>query len=190
MATYPQGGRNRREREKLTWQPEDFEELGQELRRRIGAEIREEAEEMEMLSALLRRRRESSIDVARQAMNRGARTTISTSGLTFAGLVSSVGQDYLQVTTANEVLECRAAKVVMAIEPARSGGKADRPDSSTFKARLAEMAEEKRSLRFLVDGIDPVEGVIDVVATDHIAIRGDRLVYIPLELLIGITWSR
>ena len=52
MATYPQAVETGKEREILTWQPEEFEELGQELRRRMGSEVREEAEELERLSDL------------------------------------------------------------------------------------------------------------------------------------------
>jgi len=100
MATYPQVVGNRKEREKLTWRPDDFEELGSELRRRMGAEMRDEAEEVERLADLQRRRRGSLQDVVRAAMHRGDSVTVAIGKHSWKGTLRVVGEDYLRLENA------------------------------------------------------------------------------------------
>ncbi|HEX2421082.1 MAG TPA: hypothetical protein VHL55_05740, partial [Acidimicrobiia bacterium] len=89
----------------MTWQPEDFEELGSELRRRMGAEIRDEAEEVERLADLQRRRRSSLGEVARSAMHRGDSVTVTIGQRSWKGTLRAVGDDYLRLESGQVVLE-------------------------------------------------------------------------------------
>jgi hypothetical protein len=187
VATYPQGVETGNEREILTWQPEEFEELGQELRRRMGSEVREEAEELERLSDLGRRRRQPLIEVIRSAMHRGAAVGVSLAGASFTGQVVSVGSDYVQLDCDGQTLEFPMDRGLISIEPSRSGGMTGRPASATWRARLSELAAAQRPVRLLISGSEPCEGVIEVVAPDHVQVRAGGLVYLPLIRIEGLT---
>ncbi|MGH8926258.1 MAG: hypothetical protein ACRDWA_16750 [Acidimicrobiia bacterium] len=188
MATYPQDEGNRKEREKLTWQPDDFEELGSELRRRMGAEMRDEAEEVERLSDLQRRRRNSLAETARTAMHRGDSVTIAIGERAWKGTLRAVGEDYLRLESSQIVVECPLAAVVVRTERSRSGGQSGKPASATWRARLAELAAEKMTVHVLVRGSTDILGIIEVVATDHIEVAAEYPTYIPLGLVEAITF--
>jgi hypothetical protein len=189
VATYPQVVGNRKEREKLTWDPDDFEELGSELRRRMGAEIREEAEEIEHLADLQRRRRSSLIDVAHAAMHRGDSVTIDIGERSWKGTLRAVGEDYLQLTTSQIVIECPSAAVVLTSERSRVGGHSGKPASATWRARLAEIAADEKTVQIVVRDSEDVVGRIEVVATDHLEVSGENPTYIPLGLIVAITFD-
>ena len=189
MATYPQVVGNRKEREKLTWQPEDFEELGSELRRRMGAEMRDEAEEIERLADLQRRRKDSLREVARAAMHRGDSVSIAIGERSWNGTLSAVGEDYLRLETSQLVIECPLVAAVVTVARSRSGGQSGRPASATWRARLAEIAAEEKTVQVLLRGSETVVGRIEVVAVDHLELSTDDLTYIPLGLVVAITFA-
>lgn len=189
VATYPQVVGNRKEREKLTWDPDDFEELGSELRRRMGAEIRDEAEEIEHLADLQRRRRASLIDIATAAMHRGDSVTIGIGERSWKGTLSGVGEDYLRLANELVIIECPTEAVVLTVQRSRVGGHSGKPASPTWRARLAEIAAEEKTVRILVRGSDDVVGRIEVVATDHLELSSENPTYIPLDLVVAITFD-
>jgi len=171
----------------LTWQPEDFEELGSELRRRMGAEIRDEAEEIERLADLQRRRRSSLGEVARSAMHRGDSVTVTIGQRSWKGTLRAVGDDYLRLESGRVVLEAPLGEGVLSTEPSRSGGHSGKPASATWRARLAEIAAEQTAVHVLVRGSEEVVGRIEVVATDHLEVAAEYPTYIPLRLVEAIT---
>jgi hypothetical protein len=172
----------------LTWQPEDFEELGSELRRRMGAEIRDEAEETERLADLQRRRRSSLGEVARNAMHRGDSVTVAVGQRSWKGILRAVGEDYLRLESGQIVLESPLGEVVVSTEPSRFGGQSGKPASATWRARLAEIAAEETTVHVLVRGSEDVVGRIEVVATDHLEVSAEYPTYIPLRLVEAITF--
>lgn len=170
----------------MTWRPEEFEELGSELRRRIGSELRDEAEEVERLSELGRRRKSTLRDVAQTAMNRGDSVTITLGSRHWKGTLRAVGEDYLRLETGEFVVECSFASVLMLTERARTGGQSGRPPSATWRARLAELAADETLIRILVAGNDDIEGRIELVAIDHVEIAGPIPSYVPLDRIEAI----
>ena len=173
----------------MTWDPDDFEELGSELRRRMGAEIREEAEEIEQLADLQRRRKSSLNDVATSAMHRGDSVTIAIGERSWKGALQAVGEDYLRLGTGQVVVECPSAAAIITTERSRAGGHSGRPASSTWRARLAEIAADEKTVRIVVSGFEDVVGRIEVVATDHLEVSGENPSYIPLSLVVAITFA-
>ena len=173
----------------MTWHPDDFEELGSELRRRMGAEIRDEAEEIEHLADLQRRRRSSLTDVAMAAMHRGDSVTIAIGERSWKGTLRAVGEDYLRLETDLVVVECPSLGVVVTTERSRTGGHSGKPASPTWRARLAEVAADEKTVRIVVAGSEDVMGRIEVVATDHLEVSGENPSYIPLGLVVAITFD-
>ena len=165
----------------MTWRPEEFDELAEELRRRVAAEFRTEAEEVELLVHLQRRRNADLRDVAEAAMHQGQGVTVRGFGDEWSGEVLAVGADYLSLKTAAQLLDARLDSIAIGLTPAREGGRAGKPASDTFKARLTEfeMSEDLVTLRSGIPVIE-VTGVIDVVATDHVVIKCPESIYLPL----------
>ena len=167
----------------MTWQPEEFDDLAEELRRRVEAEFRSEAEEVERLVQLQRRRHAVLRDIAITAMHQGQRVTVSTAGDEWTGELVAVGADYLSLKTPALLVDTRLDAVAMRLVPAREGGHMGKPESATFKARLSEfeMTGEELTVRCRIPVIE-VTGVIAVVALDHVEIRSlDERCYLPLD---------
>jgi len=166
----------------MTWQPEEFDDLAEELRRRVAAEFRSEAEEVERLVQLQRRRRAVLRDVANAAMHQGQGVTIRGFGDEWSGELLAVGTDYLSLRTPTQLLDARLDSIAIGLTPARQGGRSGVPGSDTFKARLTEFEQtgEEVILRCRQPDLE-VTGIINVVATDHIEIRcPDERCYVPL----------
>ena len=166
----------------MTWRPEEFDELAQELRRRVAAEFRTEAEEVERLVHLQRRRNFHLRDIANAAMHQGRGVTVRSLGGEWSGEVLAVGTDYLSVGTATQLLDASLDSIAIGLTPARQGGRTAKPASDTFRARLTEF-EMSGSLVTLLSRIPVIEvtGIIEVVATDHIEVRCPERTFLPID---------
>ncbi|MGH9198009.1 MAG: hypothetical protein ACRD1T_20030 [Acidimicrobiia bacterium] len=174
----------------MTWQPDDFEDLAGELRRRVGHEFREEAEEVERLADLQRRRRASLAEVALDALHRGDEVTIRSTAKTWTGKLIEVGDDYVRLQTSNVVVEALLEGVAFVVVTSRSGGRSGRPASSTWKARLSELALSGEPVTVLAPALGlEVAGVIELVARDHVVIGGPGRSYVPLWSLVIVLRS-
>jgi hypothetical protein len=176
----------------MTWEPEEFDDLAGELRRRMAAEFRSEAEEVERLVQLQRRRKAVLRDVATAAMHQGQGVTVRCLGEEWSGELLAVGSDYLSLLTATHFIEARLDSIVIGLTPARQGGRTGKPASDTFKARLTEfeLTGEAVTLR-CSSPILEVSGVIEVVATDHVEMRlPTERCYLPLDGVVMAIRSR
>jgi hypothetical protein len=176
----------------MTWEPEQFDDLAGELRRRVAAEFRSEAEEVERLVQLQRRRKALLRDVATTAMHQGQGVTVRGFGDEWSGELLAVGSDYLSLLTATHFLDARLDSIAIGLIPARRGGRTGKPASDTFKARLTEfeLTGEEVTLRSSSPVIE-VSGVIDVVASDHVEMKlpAERC-YLPLDGVVIAIRSR
>ena len=167
----------------MTWQPEDFDDLAAELRRRVEAEFRSEADEEERLVDLQRRRKATLRDIATIAMHQGQRVVLRALEAEWKGEVVAVGADYLSLQTALLLLDARLDSVAIAITPARQGGHTAKAASETFRARLTEfeLTGERVTLRSRAPAVE-VTGIIEVVAPDHVVVNcPGELCYLPLD---------
>jgi hypothetical protein len=167
----------------MTWEPEEFDDLAAELRRRVAAEFRSEAEEVERLVQLQRRRKAVLRDVATAAMHQGQGVTLRCLEDEWSGELLAVGTDYLSLRTGTHFLDARLDSIAIRLTRARKGGRTGKPASGTFKARLTEfeLTGEEVTLRCSRPIIE-VTGVIDVVATDHVEMRlPNERCYVPLD---------
>jgi hypothetical protein len=170
----------------MTWEPDDFEELAGELRRRIGHEFREEAEEVERLTDLQRRRRAGLSDVAMAAMHRGDDVTIRTRTGTWTGTLIAVGDDYVSLQAMGVIVDALLQGVILEAVPSRTGGQSGRAAAPTWKARLSEFALSGETVTLIApeQGVEVI-GVIEHVARDHVAVNtGPNRTYIPLASLV------
>jgi len=167
----------------MTWQPEEFDDLAEELRRRVAAEFRSEAEEVERLVELQRRRKAVLRDVANAAMHQGQGVTLRALGGEWIGELLAVGTDYLSLQTSTQLIDAKLDSIAIGLTPARQGGRSGKPASKTFRARLTEyeLSGEEVTLRCHLPHLE-VLGTIDVVAADHVEMRCPReRCYLPLD---------
>ena len=167
----------------MTRQPDDFDDLAAELRRRIGAEFRDEAEEVERLVELQRERKSTLRDVAMAAMHRGQRVALRIFEEEWTGELIGVGSDYLSLRTPTVFLDARLDSVAITTPRAREGGRTAKAASETFRARLAEFEStgERVTVRSRLPVIE-VAGVIGVVAADHVVVNcPDERCYLPFN---------
>ena len=176
----------------MNWEPEEFDDLAAELRQRVAAEFRSEAEEVELLVQLQRRRRAILRDVATTAMHQGHGVTVHCFESKWSGELLAVGSDYLSLLTATHFIEAKLDSIAITLSPARQGGRTGRPASETFRARLTEfeLTGEELTLRCSSPLLEE-RGVIDVVATDHVEMRlPNERCYLPLDGVVMALRSR
>jgi len=157
----------------MTWQEGEFEELGAELRRRVGAEFEDEAAELERLAVIQRKRRGSIADAAQASMHGGDRVTFVTAAGSWSGHLVMVGADYAALVSGELIIEAHLLSITLLTEPSRSGGKSGVPASSTWRARLAEIEMNKERVSIFI-GQDERVGFISVVAADYLEFVSDE----------------
>lgn len=172
--------------------PDDpLDDLARTLRQGVGDELRQEAAEDEALSELQRRRRASLADSVREAVHRGDRLVVTTAGLTLASPVTAVGSDYLVLDDGERVADVRLEGAVITVEPRSHGGHTAPADSRTWKARLAEHEQLGSDVEVVTHGGQRVSGVIEVSASDHIAIRApEGTLSLVLAASVAVVFSR
>jgi|FLYL01.1.fsa_nt_gi hypothetical protein len=170
--------------------PDPFEDLAGELRRGPGREWEEEQAAAEEESLLVRLRRRSLADVARQAMHRGSRVRLLFEGISVEGAVVQVGKDYLSVDAGDRTVDVRLGRVVMRLLPAVGPGGSPGGVSATFRARLAEYEQTGEEVT-LVGPPTRLQGRVSLLGTDHLVLadRNGELV-VPLELVAAVIRHR
>ncbi len=166
-------------------------ELAEELRQNAGREWIEEAAEDERLSEKLRRRQTNLSEMMAELASRGDRVSIEFGGHTFSGSLVEVGSDFATILGPGQIadIRLRAAKwsVMVTDQPAEPQDRG--VDSLVALLKLYEA--EQTNLRLALPGGDMVIGKVSVVASDHVEIADvdDRLLYVPLELVLGVIRS-
>jgi hypothetical protein len=166
----------------MSWQPDDFDDLAEELRRRMGNEFREEAEEVERLTNLQRRRKASLSEVALAAMHRGDQVTIHARTGDWTGELLAVGDDYVSLQAPNGTIEALLDGVAFQVVPSRTGGRSGKAAAATWKARLSEFALSGETVTVVAPDLGlEVIGAIELIARDHAVIINETgRTYIPL----------
>ncbi len=175
-------------------QEEPFDELGAELRHRVGEELRREAEDLEWDAERLRLRARSLTDVAHESMSRGDVVAIKTRLRSPTGrLVAVAGTLAILATQSGEVDVNLAGPVALRVmHRATHGGAATRGGSPSFRARLAEYELSGEELEVVAPELDEVvTGRIDVVGADHVVVvdRQDRSWALPLHTIALVSRS-
>jgi hypothetical protein len=167
------------------WEDGPFEELASELRRQVGREFREEAEELERDAAQLALRRRTLADVAFDAMSRGDVVTISGAGGRHRGRVVYSAGNLAVMETADSVVNVNLEGPIawQITERSRVGGVGRSPGSLTFRARMMELELAKEEITVEASGLaDRLTGNLYGVGRDHVVVvdREGEEWFIPL----------
>ncbi len=150
--------------------PDGLDELGRELRRRVGRETREEAEERERDAARLLARTRTLADVAADLRARGDQVTVEAEGRRFTGVVVYAGRDYLRLRAPAGDADVRLdAIVAMSVDRPGEGGHGPVPGAEKFRARLLE--SEGAEVEVGRGHAEPLRGRLETVGQDHLLLR-------------------
>ena len=171
---------------------EPLDDLGRELRERVGNEMRQEAELIEKDAATVELRRRRLADIAIELVSRGDIVTVMAGDRSLRGrLIYARGEiASLQAAVGRVDIHLPAGVVLRVDERSTEGGMAPRKGSDTLRARLLELELSNSSIEAWVPthGFD-VRGAIVAVGKDHVIVRdADDAEWILL--LLDIAWIR
>ena len=166
-------------------------DIASELRQGAGREWNEEAAEDERLTEVLRRRRLSLADRAKELVNRGDRVSAEFSGHSFGGAVVTAGEDYVTIEGPGQTADLKLAEarwsVLTTDQPSenRTGG------PETFRALLHEHSASEQVVRMALPGGDIVIGKVAVVAEDHVEVSDpdQRRLIVPMSMILAVVRS-
>lgn len=164
---------------------EPMEELGRELRDRVGSQFREEAEAGEGMAAIAAARGRTFAEVASQLAQRGARVRVEIADKRFFGPVLAGGSDVLVVGIegGSVIVNLAGADFVTLHGPGDEDGPVRRGPGS-LKAALYEL-EGAEGVEIGLQSRGSLTGMIRVVAHDHVMFRDDHERVVPLA---SIAW--
>lgn len=151
-----------------------LDDLGRELRERVGNEIRQEAEMQEQDAAAVELRRRHFADVAVELLSRGDIVTVIAGDRSIRGPLTYARGEIASIATGAGLVDVHlAAGVILRVdERATEGGTAPRSGSDTLRARLLE--QELAGIDITVwapaHKVD-VSGTIVTVGKDHVIVR-------------------
>jgi RNase P/RNase MRP subunit p29 len=153
---------------------ESLDDLGRELRERVGHDMRQEAEMVEQDAATFELRRRRLADVAIDLLSRGDTVTVIAGDRSIRGHLSHARGDIASVQTSAGRFDVHlAAGVVLRIDDrSTEGGVTPRSGSDTLRARLLEheLAGVEIEVWAPAHSID-VGGAIVAVGKDHLILR-------------------
>jgi len=153
---------------------ESLDDLGRELREKVGREIRREAEMLEQDAAAVELRRRRISDVAIELLSRGDTVTAIAGDRSIRGRLSFARGQIASIATGTGRVDVHlAAGVVLRVdERATEGGSNPRTGSDTLRARLLEheLAGNDIEVWAPAHTID-VNGAIVAVGTDHLIVQ-------------------
>lgn len=171
---------------------EALDDLGRELRERVGNEMRQEAELVEQDAATVELRRRGIADVAIELVSRGDIVTVIAGDRSVRGrLVFARGEIASVEAAVGRVDVHLSAGVALRVdERSSAGGVTPRKGSETLRARLLELELSGSGVEVWVPShAIEVRGAIVAVGRDHVLIR-DPDANEWVLLLYDIAWVR
>jgi len=164
---------------------EPIDELGRELRDRVGAEFREEAEAGEGMAAIAAARGRTFAEVAGHLAQRGARVRVEIADKRFYGAVLAGGVDVIVVGMdgGTVIVNLAGCDLVTLHGPGDDTGMPRRGPGS-LKAALYELEGVEDIELGLRSGV-ALQGMIRVVGHDHVMFRDDHERVIPIT---SVAW--
>ncbi|MDP9021691.1 MAG: hypothetical protein M3N57_03125 [Actinomycetota bacterium] len=144
--------------------------LARELRERIGAEFRFDAEDGERLAAQASLRARSLRDVVVDLRSRGDTVAVRLGGRVLTGRVVFVGNDYVRLRTGAGSVDVPLDQplALRVVERARSGGTGRGDGAATFRARLLQLELDRAAVQVDTAVVgDVLRGRLEAVARDH-----------------------
>jgi hypothetical protein len=174
-----------------TGENEELEQVGRELREKVGGEFRLAAEEDEYWAMKQARRAGTLSEIAYDAMSRGDRVEIWAGDRVFRGYVRHTRADLLVLRAQVDVdINLDAPIVLRVIEPAAMPGVGAMPHGpASFAARMVELEQTEEIFEFITPHTQAtVVGSVSIRARDHVVVEdSDRQEWvIPLAWLMGV----
>ena len=152
---------------------DQLDDLGRELRERVEAEMRLEAEMLEHDSALVEQRRRTTADLALELVSRGDTVTAIAGEKALRGRLVYARGTIASIDTGSGPADSHlAAGVVLRIDERHlAGGVSPRSGSDSLRARLLEYEMDGRPIEIWIPahGIE-VAGAIGAVGRDHLVL--------------------
>ena len=172
---------------------ESLDDLGRELRERVGHEVQREAEMIEHDAASLQLRRRRLEDVATELVSRGDTVTVIAGARSIRGTLVYARGEIASVAIADGPafdVHLRAGVMLRVDERSPAGGRAARRGSNTLRARLLEHELSGTSVEVWVPahGVEAM-GSIQAVGKDHLILT-DRDGAEWVVVLDDIAWVR
>jgi hypothetical protein len=171
---------------------EPLDDLGRELRERVGNEMRQEAELIEQDAATVELRRRRLADIAIELVSRGDIVTVMAGDRSLRGRLTYARGEIasLQAAVGRVDIHLPAGVALRVDERSTEGGMAPRKGSDTLRARLLELELSNSAIEAWVPthGFD-VRGAIVAVGKDHVIVQdADDAEWVLL--LFDIAWIR
>lgn len=155
---------------------DSLDDLGRELRERVGAEMRLDAEMLERDGMSVELRRRSMGDVAVEMLSRGDTVTVIAGSKSIRGRLSFARGRLASLATAGGTVDVnlRSGVALRVDERATEGGVSPAPGSGTLRARLLEydLANVDIGLWAPAHEVE-VAGAITAVGKDHVIVVDD-----------------
>ncbi|MBW3579133.1 MAG: hypothetical protein KY462_15645 [Actinobacteria bacterium] len=166
--------------------------LARELRERIGAEYRFDAEDGERLAAQASLRARSLHDVLVHLRSRGDTVAVGLGDHVLMGAVVFVGTDYLRLRTGAGSVDVRLDQplALRVVERARSGGTGRSDGAATFRARLLQLELDRAAVQLDTAVVgDVLRGRLKAVGRDHALLHAldDQEWVIPFVAIRSVT---
>ena len=148
-----------------------LDDLGRELRERMGEELRAEAELVERDAATVERRRRTMADVAGELVSRGDTVSVIAGDQVLRGTLIYARGELARIQTASGRADVNLASPLVLRVDARShdGGTAARQGADTLRARLLEYDMEAVAIEVWAPAHGAtVSGSILAVGRDHV----------------------
>lgn len=152
-----------------------FDELGRELRDRVGDEFRAEAEAAEHDAAVARDRARTLVDVARAARDRSETITVSVAARRLTGAVGYAGDGRLALVGPAGIVDVVVAAIAtLRVDPPARPVEvpATARVAGSMRSRLLALELQQRPVEVLLDDGSAVTGAIAGVRADHVLVRG------------------
>jgi hypothetical protein len=171
---------------------EALDDLGRELRERVGGELRQEAELIEQDATTVQLRRRRIADLAIELVSRGDIVTIIAGDRSLRGRLTYARGEIASVDAAAGRFDIHlpAGVALRVDERSTDGGVAARKGSDTLRARLLELELSGTAIELWIPGhgVDVI-GSIEAVGKDHVVVRDQDGAEWVL-LFFDIAWIR
>jgi hypothetical protein len=168
-----------------------FEELGRELREKVGGEFRRSAEEDEFAARKAALRQRDLAQVAYELLARGDSVRVTIGSTQLRGVITHSRGNLATLTTGDSLemhLNLSGPLLLEVVERSTAGGSSrEQYGPETFVARLRELELNQAPVAIYLGFTDfQPAGVIEAVAKDHIMLVGETTNFIPLAHIGGV----
>ena len=162
-----------------------LDDLGRELREKVGGEFRRTAEEDELTARQAALRKRDLAQVAYELLARGDAVRVTIGSTQLRGVITHARGSLATLTTGDGLemhLNLLGPLLLEVVERSTAGGTSrEHYGPETFIARMRELELNRAPVEIYLGFTDArPSGIIEAVAKDHLLLTGDTTSFIPL----------